>query len=60
MERDCMVAYGASAMLRDRMFDSSDKSEVRVCERCGQIAYYDVADGSESARCAGRGQGWPG
>ena len=53
MERDCMVAYGASAMLRDRMFDSSDKTEVRVCERCGQIAYYDVADGREKCTVCG-------
>ena len=53
MERDCMVAYGASAILRDRMFDSSDKTEVRVCERCGQVAYYDVADGSEKCTVCG-------
>ena len=53
MERDCMVAYGASAMLRDRMFDSSDRTEVRVCERCGQIAYYDVADGREKCAVCG-------
>ena len=53
MERDCMVAYGASAMLRDRMVDSSDKTEARVCERCGQIAYYDVADGREKCAVCG-------
>jgi len=53
MERDCMVAYGASAMLRDRMFDSSDRTEARVCERCGQFAYYDVADGAEKCRVCG-------
>ena len=53
MERDCMVAYGASAILRDRMFDSSDRTEVRVCERCGQIAYYDVADGREKCAVCG-------
>ena len=53
MERDCMVAYGASAMLRDRMVDSSDRTEVRVCERCGQIAYYDAADGREKCGVCG-------
>jgi len=42
MERDCIIAYGASMILKDRLLDESDKSDIFVCERCGLVAYHDV------------------
>jgi len=42
MERDCIIAYGASMILKDRLLDESDKADIFVCERCGLVAYHDV------------------
>jgi DNA-directed RNA polymerase III subunit RPC2 len=39
MERDCLIAYGASQLLLERLMLSSDKHEVDICEKCGMIGY---------------------
>ena len=38
MERDCLISHGASAVLHERMFLSSDKKQVPICKMCGLIA----------------------
>ena len=35
MERDALLAHGASYMIRDRLYDSSDPYSVQVCTKCG-------------------------
>jgi len=42
MERDCIIAYGASMILKDRLLDESDKTSIFICERCGLLAYHDI------------------
>jgi DNA-directed RNA polymerase subunit B len=53
MERDCLIAYGASMMLKDRLLDEADRTEVHVCERCGLIAYYDARQRKYVCRICG-------
>lgn len=39
MERDCLIGYGASMMLIERLMVSSDQCEVDVCNKCGLLGY---------------------
>lgn len=39
MERDCLIAYGASMLLLERLMISSDAFEVDVCSECGLMGY---------------------
>jgi len=39
MEKDCLVAHGASLLLKER-FDS-DLTKIHICESCGMLAVYD-------------------
>ncbi|XP_065164885.1 LOW QUALITY PROTEIN: DNA-directed RNA polymerase III subunit RPC2-like [Atheta coriaria] len=39
MERDCLIGYGASMMLVERLMVSSDQCEVDVCNQCGRLGY---------------------
>uniref|UniRef100_A0A2P2MN82 DNA-directed RNA polymerase n=2 Tax=Rhizophora mucronata TaxID=61149 RepID=A0A2P2MN82_RHIMU len=41
MERDCLIAYGASMLLFERLMISSDPFEVQVCRVCGLLGYYN-------------------
>ena len=37
MERDCMIAHGASAMVQERLFKVSDPFKISVCKSCGVV-----------------------
>ena len=39
MERDCLIAYGASNLLVERLMISSDAFDVDVCNQCGLLGY---------------------
>ncbi len=53
MERDCLIAYGASMILKDRLLEESDKTEIYVCERCGLVAYHDMKQRKYVCRVCG-------
>ena len=41
MERDVLIAYGASQLVRERFFYSSDAFVVAVCDICGLMCRAD-------------------
>jgi DNA-directed RNA polymerase III subunit RPC2 len=50
MERDALIAYGASNLIVERLSVSSDRFTTHVCERCGMFGYVAVpADASRRA-----------
>jgi DNA-directed RNA polymerase II subunit RPB2 len=41
MERDGIIAHGASRFTKGRLYDASDAFQVHVCKSCGMIAAYN-------------------
>ncbi|KAF4519356.1 hypothetical protein B566_EDAN011362 [Ephemera danica] len=39
MERDCLISYGASNLLVERLMLASDVAEMNVCKKCGTFGY---------------------
>ncbi|KAJ6179680.1 hypothetical protein N7519_010141 [Penicillium mononematosum] len=50
MERDCLIAYGTSQLLLERLMISSDRHEVDICEKCGFMGYLNWCPGCKSSR----------
>jgi len=39
MERDCLIGYGATQLLLERLMISSDQFQVHACRACGLMGY---------------------
>ncbi|KAH8691132.1 putative DNA-directed RNA polymerase III, beta subunit [Talaromyces proteolyticus] len=50
MERDCLIAYGTSQLLLERLMLSSDKHVVDICEKCGFMGYHNWCQRCRSSR----------
>ncbi|KAI9798460.1 MAG: DNA-directed RNA polymerase III subunit [Sarcosagium campestre] len=50
MERDCLIAYGASQLLLERLMISSDQHEVDICQTCGMMGYQNWCQSCRSSK----------
>lgn len=50
MERDCLIAYGASQLLLERLMHSSDGTPVDICQGCGLFGYRGYCQTCKSTR----------
>lgn len=50
MERDCLIAYGASQLLLERLMISSDAAELDICQKCGLFGYKGYCQTCKSTR----------
>ena len=50
MERDCLIAYGASMLLVERLMISSDAFDVDVCNGCGLLGYSGWCNNCRSSK----------
>jgi DNA-directed RNA polymerase III subunit RPC2 len=42
MERDCLIGYGASSLIMERLMVSSDVFDAFVCRRCGILVFKEL------------------
>jgi DNA-directed RNA polymerase III subunit RPC2 len=50
MERDCLIAYGASQLLLERLMLSSDVHEIDLCEVCGLMGHSNWCTTCQSSK----------
>ncbi|KAI0561504.1 DNA-directed RNA polymerase [Gracilaria domingensis] len=54
MERDCLIGYGASMLLMERLMVSSDEFTVFACKKCGLLGYKEWCQTCESGEKIGQ------
>lgn len=59
MERDCLIGYGASMLLMERLVHSSDAFTIFICQTCGLIAYRSWCQNCKSGAEVRKGLRFP-
>ncbi|CAO1395823.1 unnamed protein product [Diamesa hyperborea] len=54
MERDCLISYGTSMLIMERLMISSDAFDVDVCNQCGRLAYSSWCHSCRSSSCVSK------
>ncbi len=50
MERDCLIGYGASMLIRERLLEESDKTVMNICADSGCVATPDYTQNKNYCR----------
>ncbi|KZX16681.1 DNA-directed RNA polymerase subunit B [Methanobrevibacter filiformis] len=59
MERDCLIAHGASLALKERLLDESDSYRAIVCEDCGMVSVHDKIRDKKYCPICGESESFP-
>lgn len=59
MERDCLIAHGASMVIKDRLLDESDLTYQYICNRCGHIVSIDRHNRPRCKVCGSKADIYP-
>ncbi len=59
MERDCLIGYGASMLIKERLLEESDKTRVFICPECGEAATPDYVQNKSYCRLSKTDKGEP-
>lgn len=51
MEKDVLIGYGVSGVLRERTMISSDQIEVNVCSNCGRFVSPTIDNKCPKCNC---------
>jgi len=59
MERDTLIAHGASMVIKDRLLDESDGVKEYICDKCGHVAMMNRQGYLRCMKCEDKSEIYP-